>query len=709
MSSLKYKLLLLILPLCLVPLIGISVFSYFQARDRITEDRVTLFLEQIARDISDTIQLTLLEKTEETISITLYSDLRNYLLDRRAPDPEDLLNVLVDIHEVYDVLVLFDQEGTVVLSSSADRNRIGIHLPSQRTSAIRGKSVLDYTPGDEWLKQVEQGRFGYLGWHRSPLVHELYDYDDEDLARQYSLGFAAPILDSRGEVVGGLLGLMNWEFIQEILDKVEEDLEQQSLSSGYALLLAADRDTIIGHKHRAHRFELLARGQDAQGLDTYGRKLGRDLQLTGLQRAISDGRKNAEYQYPTGVSRICGIAVVNHEFYRWACLVGIDEAQIFAPVYDLKNILILAVSLSVLLVVVLTYSLARGITVPIKRLTQGASVIAGGDFSQRVVVSGSDEIGVLAKTFNHMARSLEDRGQALLDLNKRLEEKVRERTKELEDSSREVQKAYEELKETQVQLIQSEKMASLGQLVSGIAHEIKNPLNFIYGNTDFLKQYIGELKRMTTLYAGKARLAPEDQKLIDEIKEEMNFEFMLDDLDTLVQNFEEGAARINSIIGDLKTFSRVDRDEFRAVDIHEPINLALNLLHNEYRDRIGIHKEFGTLPPVECHPGRMNQVFLNLLANACQAIVGHGDIWIRTACRNGKVVVEVEDNGVGIEKKDLSRIFEPFFTTKPAGQGTGLGLSITYGIVQQHNGSIEVESRKGEGTLFRLQLQLASL
>jgi len=701
MHSLKYKLLLLILPLCLVPLIGVSVFSYYQAKNRITEDRIALFLEQIARDISDTIQLTLLEKTEEMISTSLYRDFRDYLTGDRKRDPKQLLDFLVEIHEVYDLLILFDQKGNILVANTADRNRVGIHLEADRVNRVKGKSLLSYTPDPNWLRQVQSGRFGYIGWHKSKLVDEMYGYQNEDLARQYSIGFAAPVLSEKGEVVGGVLGLMNWEFVQEILDKVEEDLEQQSLSSGYAFLLEGDQNTIIGHKLRTNRFGLSTSAPLSEERSNYGRSLS---QQGVLHKAIVQGQKHAQYEYPAGVARISGIAPVNHEFFRWVCAVGIDEQQIFAPVVELKNIVIGAVSVSILLVIVLTYSVARGITIPVKRLTQGASVIAGGDYSQRVVVSGSDEIGELAKTFNRMARSLEDRSQALIDLNKRLEEKVSERTRELEQSNREAQKAYEELKETQVQLVQSEKMASLGQLVSGIAHEIKNPLNFIYGNTDFLKQYIHNLKQLIALYQSKACLNPADAEEIKRVKEEVNYEFMLEDLETLVKNFEEGASRIHSIIGDLKTFSRLERDEFRAVDIHEPINLALNLLHNEYRHRIRIHKEFEQVPQVECHPGKMSQVFLNLFSNACQAIVAEGDIWIRSTCRNGKVVVEVEDNGVGIDKQDLSRIFEPFFTTKPAGQGTGLGLSISYGIIQQHDGSIEAQSQKGEGTVFRVQL-----
>ena len=175
-----------------------------------------------------------------------------------------------------------------------------------------------------------------------------------------------------------------------------------------------------------------------------------------------------------------------------------------------------------------------------------------------------------------------------------------------------------------------------------------------------------------------------------------------------MDNFEEGAERIHAIIGDLRTFSRMDVDKTQRVPIQEPLDLALNLLHNEYRDRIRIQKDYGDVPPVECHPGRLSQVFMNVLSNACQAIPDRGEIRIRTSTDNGEAVIEIEDDGAGIEKEHLGKVFEPFFTTKAVGQGTGLGLSISYGIVQQHQGSIQVESEVGHGTRFCVRLPLKS-
>ena len=706
MGSLRHKLLLFILPLCLTPLIGISIFSYYQAKQRITEDRIVLYLEQIAADIADTIQLTLLEKREETISMGLHSEFRSFLRGRASSPPQLLLDQLLLVHEVYDLLAVFDVSGTLLLTNSINRNRVDEPLPRDTLEQIRGQNLKQYTEDSSWLQDVRRGNFGYVGWHVSALIRGLYDYEKEDVARQYAIGFAAPVLDERGVVLGGVLALMNWQYVQEILDKVEEDLEKRSLTSGYAFLFGRDVNTVIGHKYRRNRSYDQDLNKEGAVRDNYGQRLAEDLALPDLRQEILGGATHLRYEYPAGTKKISGLAPIDHEFFQWLCGVGINDEDIFAPVQDLLHKLIWAASLSALAVVLLTYSVARRITIPLKTLKLGARVIAGGDLSQRVEVSSQDEIGELAKTFNEMAGSLQERSQALLELNRKLEEKVRERTRELEEKTDQVQNAYQELKQTQVQLIQSEKMASLGQLVAGIAHEIKNPLNFIYGNTDFLKTYVRNLKELLQLYEHQGVDHPELASQIALFKEEINYSFMVEDLDTLIHNFEDGAKRIHAIIGDLKAFSRMDSGQFQSVDIRESINLALNILHNEYRDRISIHREYKDVPRVECHPGRISQVFMNLLANACQAIRGQGDVWIRAFSHNGEVVVEIEDNGAGIQAGHLGKVFEPFFTTKPVGEGTGLGLSISYGIIQQHRGTIEVESEEEEGTTFRVKLPL---
>src|SRR5690606_15264969 len=304
MRSLRQKLLLLFLPLCLLPLLGISLFSYFIAKQRITEDRIVLYLEQIADDIADTIQLTLLEKKEETVSMTLYGEFRDYLTGDLQEPPRLLLDKLVLVHEVYDLIGLFDVDGRLLLLNRINRHstaNLVQYLDERSIEQLEGESLLDYTPDGSWLQKVRASRFGYIDWHSSPLVNELYNYFDADIARQYCIGFAAPILDERNVVVGGVVAFMNWEFIQEILDKVEEDLETRSLSSGYAFLFGNDQNTIIGHKYRRNRNYPFQRMDDPTVLvNNYGTRLVEDLSLDNLHNAVVDNAPFFEYEYPPG-------------------------------------------------------------------------------------------------------------------------------------------------------------------------------------------------------------------------------------------------------------------------------------------------------------------------------------------------------------------------------------------------------------------------
>jgi two-component system, NtrC family, sensor kinase len=253
-------------------------------------------------------------------------------------------------------------------------------------------------------------------------------------------------------------------------------------------------------------------------------------------------------------------------------------------------------------------------------------------------------------------------------------------------------------------LVQTEKMASLGQLVSGIAHEIKNPLNFIYGNTGFLADYTRKLQNLVEAFDKLPSISAEDREEIARQMESMHYSFIKEDLKILIDNFTDGARRINAIVSDLRTFSRMDADSISEVDLHASIEMSLNLLRNQYKNRIEIHKEYGDIPKIQGYSGKLNQVFMNLLSNAFHAVKGNGEVWIRTRPNNDAVEIEITDNGAGIAKENLKRIFEPFFTTKPVGQGTGLGLSISYGIIEQHQGRISVASVPEKGTTFTVRL-----
>lgn len=267
-----------------------------------------------------------------------------------------------------------------------------------------------------------------------------------------------------------------------------------------------------------------------------------------------------------------------------------------------------------------------------------------------------------------------------------------------------LQKSFKESKEIKAQLIHSAKMASLGELLAGILHEVNNPLGFIYANLGNLRKFSKKLIGLIDSY-DKLTLPDQAKAELAAIKKNINYEYLRTRLTEMIERSMVGADRMKKIIEDVKTFARKRADVLAEADIHGAINATLTILHNEYKDRIEIKKEFGYLPPVRCYISKLNQVFVNLLVNACHAIKGPGVITIKTGIEGDMVKMEFSDTGGGIPKDVIDNIFDPFFTTKPEGVGTGLGLSISYDIiVKQHNGELSVESQEGVGTTFTLML-----
>jgi signal transduction histidine kinase len=277
--------------------------------------------------------------------------------------------------------------------------------------------------------------------------------------------------------------------------------------------------------------------------------------------------------------------------------------------------------------------------------------------------------------------------EALVELNAGLEERVRERTAQLEGTHRELAEAYAELKSTESQLVQSEKMASLGRLVAGVAHEINNPVSFISTNVTPLRRRLAQAAAIAP-----ARVA----RTLSEAEE-------------ITGIMARGAERTAAIVKDLRTFSRLGEATRKAADLHEALDVTLRLLEPRWRDRITVHRDYGALTPVECDPSQLNQVFMNVLANACDAIVGAGNIWLTTQTDGDVVTITIRDDGPGIAPEALRRIFDPFFTTKDVGGGTGLGLAISHTVVTAHGGRIDVESTPGRGASFRITLPTGSV
>jgi signal transduction histidine kinase/ligand-binding sensor domain-containing protein len=325
------------------------------------------------------------------------------------------------------------------------------------------------------------------------------------------------------------------------------------------------------------------------------------------------------------------------------------------------------------------------------------------------------ESQVLARTRELMEANLRQSraNQALHDANTQLATQIDERLaaeRTLQHRNQELQSLNHRLENTQNQLIQSEKMASVGQLAAGVAHEINNPIGYVHSNLNSLERYVRDILELIDAYgelekAGAGNHAEVSAQIAAQ-RQRIELEFLRDDIGNLLSESLHGISRVEKIVRDLKEFSHVGETEWQQADIHEGLESTLNVVAHEIKYKARLVKEYAPVPKIECLPFQLNQVFMNLLVNAAQAIEEQGEIRIRTEADDNEVRVMISDTGKGISEAHRHRIFEPFFTTKPVGKGTGLGLSVSYGIVQKHGGSIEVFSEVGKGSTFVVHLPI---
>jgi signal transduction histidine kinase len=351
-------------------------------------------------------------------------------------------------------------------------------------------------------------------------------------------------------------------------------------------------------------------------------------------------------------------------------------------------------------------------------------VVAVQSYSSQVCYNARDQ-ELLTFVSYQIASSLERRraGEALKSANAELEQRVAERTRELREQisvrqlvelalqqrNTDLEALNSKLAGAQSQLLQSEKMASVGQLAAGVAHEINNPIGYVRSNLNSLTGYLQDIFSIMDAYEQLERSLSGTQTglaQVQALKERIDLVYLRGDIVNLLAESVEGATRVEKIVNDLKDFSHVDQAEWQRADLHAGLETTLNVARHELKYKADVIKDYGDLPQIACLPSQLNQVFLNILVNAAHAIEGHGTITIRTRCEDDHVLVTIADTGKGIDARHINRVFEPFFTTKPVGVGTGLGLSVSYGIIQKHGGTIQVQSELGAGTTFAIRLPI---
>ena len=491
------------------------------------------------------------------------------------------------------------------------------------------------------------------------------------------LMLTAPLLDEFGHVEAILAGSLDLSS-DNFLGKVNRT---QIGQSGYLYLFAADR-TMIMHPDASRIMK-----QDVLP----GMNILFDKALQGFEGS-------GETVNSLGIPMLASFKPLQQ--VDWILAATVPREDAYAAITDARTALLVATAAAGLLSVMILCWVTQRLTRPLGQFSAHIRDIAQKTDEQRFFQRRTpDEIGVLAEAFNRMLMALD-----------REDEELRLSRAELEQKNAALERANAEIRDNQTRILQQEKMASIGQLAAGVAHEINNPMGFIASNLNSLTKYIKKLTEFITIQEEiiESYESREASERLKAAKRALKVDFVMEDIDQLVSESLDGAERVSKIVQGLKSFAHSGDEEFKSVNIADCLERAVNIAWNELKFKADLVRDYQDIPPVYCHEQQLAQVFMNLLVNASHAIEKKGTINIRTRFDNQRVTVAIQDSGCGIPPENMDRLFEPFFTTKDAGTGTGLGLSIAYEIIKKHQGDIFVSSEPGCGTTFVIELPVAN-
>ena len=511
-------------------------------------------------------------------------------------------------------------------------------------------------------------------------------------------------------VKGEFMGVIGTDITLEKL--VKHQIKEDELGDGYSILLD-------------HDFRPIALPEQANH-DVYGKNLAADDKLISqsLLQFESDFKdvfnrikdQNSGFEKITIKGKVYYMSFVKLKKLNWLYANIISENTMLSvtkslseEIDDITDSSIVRYTLPTIAIFILMLGfiswLVNRFLRPIEQLSDVTRTIAFGHFEEDINIKAADEINVLVENFTTMQKAIIKQKRDLLEFNTSLQDKVEERTEAIEASNEALQTMVHNLKYMQQQMIESEKMASLGTLTAGVAHEINNPTNFVHVSVQNLQTDIKKLQD----FLFNLLDADDDDEIVQSFNE--HFDILYSHIDTVI----DGSVRIRGIVKNLKSFTHPDAEEKKPFHIGDALESTLNLIKTKFQGLVNFETRLEENPVLLCYPSELNQVFMNIIVNACEAIRDRtqnrdvqGEVIVCCFVREQNVVITVEDNGCGMSEKTKQRIFEPFYTTKDVGEGTGLGMSISYGIIQKHQGEMVVESQVNVGTLFTISIPICA-